>query len=249
MDTTSARALRKLELKLKDYRQGGVDPVTRIYWDLHYKINLKMAIENTKEGDAVLDVGCGIGSMVIDLAKVNRRCCGIDPLFDVSLIPAKQKAKEKKVDISLIRAFSEHMPIKTGSFDAVLLLSTLQHVADQKETLNEVRRIMKKTGIMLISVPMSKNIFSIFKRDGMPGHFTKEYDLNQLKETLVESNFNLIEVRGCGAFPPLSHKALSICHKLFGDNVVRKMVKMLDASGNRFTSTASSIIILCKIIK
>jgi ubiquinone/menaquinone biosynthesis C-methylase UbiE len=248
MDAASARALKKLESKLKDYRQGRVDPVTRIYWDMHYEVILKMAIENTKEGDAVLDVGCGIGSMMIDLAKVNRRCCGIDLLSDVSLIPAKQKAEEKNVDISLIRAFSEHMPIKAGCFDAVLLLSTLQHVADQKETLDELGRIMKKTGVMLISVPMSKNAFSIFKRDGKPGHFTKEYDLNQLKETLEESNFKLVEVRGCGTFPPLSHSGLLVFHNFFGDRFVWRIVKMLDALGNRFNSTASSIIILCKVL-
>jgi ubiquinone/menaquinone biosynthesis C-methylase UbiE len=247
MDVVSDRALKKLELKLKDYRQGRIDPVTRIYWDLHYSINLKLAIENTKERDSVLDVGCGIGSMMIDLAKVNRKCSGIDPLSDISLIPAKLKANEENVEISLIRAFSEHIPIKDGSFDAVLLLSTLQHVADQNETLNEARRIMKETGVMIISVPMSKNVFNVFKRDGMPGHFTKEYDLNRLKEDLEKSNFKLIELRGCGAFPPLSHKALFVCHKFFGDIFVRKIVEMLDAIGKRFTYTASSIIVLCKL--
>ena len=248
MDEASALALRKLESKLKDYRRGRIDPVTKIYWDMHYLINQRMAIENTKEGDVVLDVGCGTGSMMIDLAKVNRRCCGIDPLYDVSLIPAQLKAQEKNVEISLIRAFSECMPIKARSFDAVLLLSTLQHVADQKETLKEVRRVMKETGVMLISVPMSKNAFSIFKRDGKPGHFTKEYDLKQLKETLDDNNFKIIEVRGCGAFPPLSHKALCICHKFFGERFVRKIIEMLDALGNRFSSTASSIIILCNAL-
>jgi hypothetical protein len=45
MDAAEADALEKLESKLKDYRQGRADPVTRIYWDMHYEINLKMAIE------------------------------------------------------------------------------------------------------------------------------------------------------------------------------------------------------------
>ena len=60
---------------------------------------------------------------------------------------------------------------------------------------------MKETGVMIISVPMSKNVFNVFKRDGMPGHFTKEYDLNRLKEDLEKSNFKLIELRGCGDVP------------------------------------------------
>jgi ubiquinone/menaquinone biosynthesis C-methylase UbiE len=247
MDAASARALKKLESKLKDYRQGRVDPVTRIYWDMHYEVNLKMAIENTKEGDAVLDVGCGTGSMTIDLAKAGRRCCGIDPLYEVSLLPAQTKAREENVDIPLIRAFSEHMPIKAESFDAVLLLSTLQHVADQKETLKELRRIMKKTGVMLVSVPMSKNVFSLFKRGGKPGHFTREYDVNQLIETLNEGHFKIVALSGCGAFPPMSHKALYVCHKFFGSGFVRRIIEMLDVLGGRFSSTASSIIVLCKV--
>lgn len=247
MDAADADALKKLESKLKDYRQGRVDPVTRIYWDMHYEINLKMAIENTKEGDTVLDVGCGTGSMMIDLAKAGRKCCGIDPLYEVSLLAAQKKAREENADLPLIRGFSEHMPIKAGSFDAILLLSTLQHVADQKETLKELRRIMKKTGVMLISVPMSKNIFSLFKRGGKPEHFTRGYDVNLLIETLIESHFKIIELRGCGVFPPLSHKALYVCHKLFGSSFARRIIEMLDVVGSRFSSTASSIIVLCKV--
>lgn len=249
MNAESARALKKLESKLKDYRQGRIDPVTKIYWDLHYRINLKMAVENTREESSILDVGCGAGSMMIDLAKVGRKCCGIDPLHELSLIPAQIKSREQNVPISLVRAFSENMPFGSRSFDAVSLFSTLQHVADQKKTLKEVRRVLKDRGVMLISVPMSKNLFNRFKRTARPEHFTKEYDLEGLKQTLVENNFEILRVRGCGAFPPLSHEALFVCHKLLGKSLTKKMIEALDIVGSYFPSTASSIIILCKVSK
>ncbi len=38
MNAESARALKNLESKLKGYRQGRIDPGTKIYWDMQYQI-------------------------------------------------------------------------------------------------------------------------------------------------------------------------------------------------------------------
>lgn len=104
-------ALEKLEGTLKKYRSGQIDPVTKIYWNMHSEINLKLAIDNTREDGKILDVGCGVGNYIIALSKINRVCFGIDPLYEVSLLKAQQKNEDECVNnISLVRAVSENLP-------------------------------------------------------------------------------------------------------------------------------------------
>lgn len=59
--------LRALEEALKDMRGGGVDPVTKIWWDMHSRINLELTNKNSSEGSVILDVGCGVGNYIIAL--------------------------------------------------------------------------------------------------------------------------------------------------------------------------------------
>lgn len=247
--THATTSLKSLESQLRDYRKGKVDPVTRIYWDIHHDLNLKIAKESTHDGDFVLDVGCGTGRALIDLANSNRICTGIDPLYEVSLKGACKSAEKNGVDIGLVRAFSEHLPYKNEKFDLVLLLSTLQHVADQEETLREIKRVLKQDGALLISVPMSKNLFSLFSGPKKPDHFTKIFNLKELTDMLNDSGFSITKTVGCGFFPPLSRKALAAFHAIFKAQLTGKVLGFLDVFAKEIPSTASSVVLLCKVTK
>ena len=153
--------LRALEDVLKDIRGGGLNPVTKIWWDMHFEINLELANGNSSEGDIILDVGCGRGDYIPALSRNNRVCFGINPLYEVSLLEAKQKQKDEKVNIPLIRGVSENSPFKGEHFDMILHLSTLQHVDDQHKTLSEIKRVLKDNGLLVVSIPLSKNIFTL----------------------------------------------------------------------------------------
>ena len=95
--------LRALEEVLKDIRGECLNPVTKIWWDMHFEINLEWANENSSEGGFILDVGCGVGNYIIALSKNNHICFGIDPLYEVSLLKAQQKAKDENCNIPLIQ--------------------------------------------------------------------------------------------------------------------------------------------------
>lgn len=192
--------LRALEEVLKDIRGEGVDPVTKIYWNMHSGINLELANENSSEGDFILDVGCGTGSYIIALSKNNRFCFGIDPLYEVSLLEAQQKASDENVDIPFIRAVSEKLPFKNEKFDMILHFSTLQHVDDQHKTLLEITRVLKGNGLLLllVSVLVSENIFTLFIKIKKPESFTKLFDFGELKKVVTENGFEILKMRRCG---------------------------------------------------
>lgn len=242
--------LSTLEDKLKDIREGGgLNPVTKIWYDMLAETYLKMAIDNTQEDGIILDVGCGVGNYITALSKINRLCFGIDPLYETSLLKAQQKAKDENVNIPLIRAVSENLPFGDKNFDMVLLLSTLQHVSNQDKTLSEIKRVLKDTGLLLLSVPMNRSISSLFIKSRKPEYFTKDFDLRELEKVVTESGFEILKERGSGFFPPLAHKALFVCYRLFGETITRKIIKVADIFAKLFSSTASSVVALCKVAK
>jgi len=242
-------ALEKLEERLKECRSGQIDPITKIYWDVHSEINLKLAIDNTRENDKILDVGCGVGSYIVALSKINRVCFGIDPLYKTSLLKSHQKAKDENVDISLIQSVSETLPFKDRKFDMVLHLSTLQHVNNQDKTLSEIKRVLKDNGFLLVSVPTNRNISTLFTKSKKPDYVTKPFDIRELKKSMTKNGFKILKIRGCGFFPPLAHKALLICYQLFGLKITKKVIELLDIFARGMPITASSVVAVCKMVK
>jgi ubiquinone/menaquinone biosynthesis C-methylase UbiE len=208
-----------------------------------------LANENSSEGGFILDVGCGTGSYIIALSKNNRTCFGIDSLYEVSLIKAQQNQKDEKVNIPLVQGVSEYLPFEDRKFDMVLHLSTLQHVDDQHKTLFEIKRVLKGNGHLVVSVPLSKNIFTLFRNPRKPEYVTKVFNIAELKKVLTENGFELQKIRGCGFFPPFMHKILLVCYYLFGEKITRKMIEVLDIFARRIPITASSVVAVCKINK
>lgn len=199
-----------------------MNPVTKIWWDMHSKINLVLANENSSEGDFILDVGCSRGSYIIALSKNNRVCFGIDPLYEVSLLEAQQNQKDENANIHLIQGVSENLPFSDEKFDMILHFSTLQHVDDQHKTLSEIKRVLKGNGHLLVSVPMNRNIFTLFRNPKKPEYVTKVFNIAELEKVVTENGFEIKKMRGCGFFPPFMHKAPLVCYYLFGEKLVRE---------------------------
>jgi ubiquinone/menaquinone biosynthesis C-methylase UbiE len=98
----------------------------------------------------VLEVGCGTGTLLMLIARVQPalELTGLDP--DVrALARAKRKADAASVSIRLDRGFSDALPYADASFDRVFSCFMLHHLngADEKvRTLREVRRVLKPGG-------------------------------------------------------------------------------------------------------
>lgn len=240
------RHLRSLEERLTECRRGEVGPVTRIFWNLNFEAIMRNAISISSKGDLVLDVGCGPGSYLIALSKRGRNCYGIDPLRDVSLVEARKRAVEEEVDVFLCQGVGEFLPFESSAFDVMLSLSTLQHVGDQRMTLREIRRVLKDEGLLLVSVPTVKNIGTLFRKAETPSYFTMGFDIRSFEKILVDSGFRILDMKGCGFFPPLTYRLLYVFHRFFGEKLTRKMVELLDVFANAWSSAASSLIALCE---
>jgi SAM-dependent methyltransferase len=238
--------LEVLEKHLEKCRSGGTDPTTRIIWQSLGDIIAKTASVYCSKGDYVLDVGCGGAGLLVSLSKQGANCYGIDPLREVSLLRANENVTKDNAKVHLGQAVGENLPFKDSSFQMVLLLSTIQHVNDQEKVLSEIWRVLKTNGILIATVPTSKNISTLFRESKKPEHFTRNFNLAQFKKILTDSGFSIVRIRGGSFLPPLAFKALVVSRYLFRDKVARKLVDCSNFFAEAMPPAATSILAVCR---
>ncbi|KAF8931419.1 hypothetical protein BGZ58_007647 [Dissophora ornata] len=99
---------------------------------------------------SILDVGCGPGSISVDLAKLvpKGRVVGIEytpePLKEARAFAAQQGVTNAEFQVGDIHA----LDFPDNTFDIVHAHQVLQHVADPVKALREMRRVTKTGGIV-----------------------------------------------------------------------------------------------------
>lgn len=102
-------------------------------------------------GQRVLDIGCGTGSLVVQLSKRHPEAdiTGLDP-DPKALARARRKAERTGVSPTLDLGFSDALPYPDASFDFVFSSFMFHHLKpeEQQATLSEVRRVLKPGGAL-----------------------------------------------------------------------------------------------------
>jgi len=99
----------------------------------------------------ILDVGCGNGLLLSQFLESNdeNEYCGID--FSEELIKrTKQKIHDKAM---LVCGDALKLPFKHSSFDIVTCTEVIEHVNGQMRLLQEIHRVLKPMGLLLITLP------------------------------------------------------------------------------------------------
>jgi ubiquinone/menaquinone biosynthesis C-methylase UbiE len=112
---------------------------------------LSYVIEKIKPGDKVLDLGCGYGRVMPELAQKASTVAGIDN-SNASLMLARERTRFIP-NCSLIQANALHIGFKKNSFDVVICIQngiSAFHV-DQKQLIKESLRVTKDEGMALFS--------------------------------------------------------------------------------------------------
>jgi ubiquinone biosynthesis O-methyltransferase len=99
-------------------------------------------------GMSVLDLGCGGGFMAESLAERGARVIGIDP-SGPAIEAAREHAEAARLHIDYRVACGERLPCADESLDCVVVVDVLEHVADPALVLDEVRRVLKPSGLVL----------------------------------------------------------------------------------------------------
>lgn len=107
---------------------------------------------NPKDGDEVIDLGCGDGFYLHLLGSLPLKLKLLGFEYDnIVLKNAKKNLKNKKV--KFLWGDIQRMPFNDNSLKKVILTEVLEHIPDDRKALTEIYRVLKPNGIILITVP------------------------------------------------------------------------------------------------
>lgn len=100
----------------------------------------------------VLDMGCGRGfySHALIFFPSVRRVEGVD-VNEAYLRTARMHCTDKR--IKLRKASVYRLPFPGNTFDTIIFSEVLEHLENENKALQELRRVLKKNGSLLITVP------------------------------------------------------------------------------------------------
>lgn len=98
------------------------------------------------KGGNFLDIGCGLGSVVMAMSQLGMHAQGVEP----SPVAAK---KCQSIGLDVFCGTLEEAKLPDANFDSMSMFHVLEHVPDPVATLTECRRILKPGGELFIGVP------------------------------------------------------------------------------------------------
>ncbi len=106
-------------------------------------------------GEQVLDVGCGTGTLAIEVVRrVGRagRVAGVDPGTE-QIARARSKAARRNLPIDFQIGVIEHLPFPDQTFDVVLSTLMMHHLPHslKRQGLAEIARVLKPGGRLVIA--------------------------------------------------------------------------------------------------
>ena len=121
----------------------------------HFKLNAR-SNEPLKKLN-ILDIGCGGGILSEPIARMGGKVTGID-VSKKNIEVAKAHAHKMGMKINYINSALEQMDFK-NSFDVIVNMEVIEHVANPKLFIQNCARVLKKNGFMFIAT-INKNLKS-----------------------------------------------------------------------------------------
>ncbi len=150
----------------------------------------------------VLDIGAGVGGFLPELSGLGQRVHFTE--FDPEALGA---ASARSVAHG-VRARAEALPFRDESYDLACLFDVVEHVADDARALDEVARVLRPGGLVVLSVPAHPWLFS--RNDVVAGH-VRRYTRERLQTLIRGAALELVRCTYANAllFPAIAPAVLA----------------------------------------
>lgn len=159
---------------------------------LFQRLRIRQIERHIPAGGVLVDVGCDHDQTLIKrMAPVMRKCIGLD----IAVSPCKMGNTEiRQQDIQ------KKIDLPSNIANAITILAVLEHMKHPKDIVAECFRILKKNGVLLITVPSAagRPILELFALVGVvrkemieqhENYFTKD----QLRSLCKSAGFQKVE--------------------------------------------------------
>lgn len=148
-----------------------------------------LGVTRTTPTSRILDVGCGRGELLHDMANRGfRHLTGVDPFVESDIGYPNG-----------VRVLRQTIHEVEGSFDLIMFHHSLEHIPDQRETLRSAARLLAPCGWCLVRIPtVSSFAWAHYREDWVqldaPRHFFL-HSLESFRLLAEQAGLRLQEVR------------------------------------------------------
>lgn len=171
----------------------------------------ELACQLAPGGDALLDIGCGSGELLLRLKDKYQGVWGIDIAKSMIDRVSKRYGNESGIH-ARVEDVNGRLNFKAGSFDTITALAVLEHVFDPYHLIKECHRLLRQGGTLIIDVPnvawlpnrirllMGKLPVTSQATIGWDGGHLHYFTRASLKRLLLQEGFELVKVTCGGIF-------------------------------------------------
>jgi len=166
--------------------------------------NTVIEMLSSSPGDFILDIGCGKGRDLMQLAKFGTRVIGID-FSDKMIEEAKIKISEENIrGIQLIVGDATNLPFPNKVFDKVLASEVIEHIPDYTKAILEMIRVVKRRGSIVITTPNRHSfygfdryiIFEKFFKKSWPHAYDEWKTFEEVTSVLKDNRVEVVAFLG-----------------------------------------------------
>lgn len=191
------------------------------YWERMVRVVKKYKISGN-----LLDIGCGNGAFLIAAHNAGFTVFGQDiSKYFIEL-------NEKENWIKVYEGELERLHLQKNTFDVITCFDVIEHHFNPKALLNEIRRIMKPDGILIISTHDIGNIFakiyaSKWRMIYPIGHLIY-FSRKTIKKILSKTGYDIVRITGANKIDENNLKETSnFVKSVFKTLILRTLILLI----------------------
>ncbi len=106
---------------------------------------------NPKQGEIILDVGCGKATDGVELTRKGATLVGLEP-SNVMVACSRENIIKNDANMTVVNGIGEHLPFKPGTFDKVYCKGSLDHFPDPSAAVAQMGKVVKPDGEVIIAI-------------------------------------------------------------------------------------------------
>lgn len=175
--------------------------------DHYLEKRTRFVLEHCPPGRA-LDVGCGTGTLAARLVDQGYEVVGLDPSEGMLRV-----LEERTSGVRAVKGSGTAIPFPDGTFDLVLSVATMHHIADEgdvRRTLAEMVRVTSPGGRVLVWDHNPRNPYWRLLMARVPQDTGEErlVDVRELVRGLTDAGAEPVLVTRLGMVPDFTPRAL-----------------------------------------